>query len=195
VPRFAFVGRIEPNKGVEWFLRAAARCDAPFRVDLAGTGSEWYGDFIRRRIDELGLSARVTVHGWLSEAEVQAVYQRARAVVVPSLWHEPAGLVTLEAGASGRAVIVSRVGGIPEYADSSFALMCDPGDVEAMANHLSSLTNDWDTARTMGEAGYDTMRRRFTLNEFLARVDDVYAVARDRFAADRSSRTASSTQV
>lgn len=190
-PRFAFVGRIEPNKGVDWFLRAVKRCSLPLQVDIAGTGTEQYVDFIKRRIGELGLSEQVTMHGWLSEAEVNAVYQNAWGVVVPSLWHEPAGLVTLEAAASGRAVLASRVGGIPEYADPSFALLSDPGDVEALSRDLTSLAQNWDRAWTLGQAGFELMQNRFSFDVFLRKIDEVYALAMNSDTTLRSTPSTS----
>lgn len=186
-PRFAFVGRMEANKGVEWFLRAVARCPVPIHVDLAGTGSDEYVQFLHRRIHELDLAHQVTVHGWLSESEVNGVYRRARAVVVPSLWHEPAGLVTLEAAASGRAVLTSRVGGIPEYAHPSFSVLCEPGNVPALSEHMASLANDWDRAWSMGKAAVDLMHAEFTMNAFLTDVDRVYGIAMDRDIPSRST--------
>lgn len=176
-PHFAFVGRIEPNKGVEWFLRAVAQCSLPIHADLAGTGRDQHVEFITRRIVELGLSDQVTVHGWLTEPEVNALYRRARAVVVPSLWHEPAGLVTLEAAAAGRAVLASRVGGIPEYADPDFSLLADPGDVATLAGHLATLAQDWERAWSMGRAGRERMQAEYTLDRFLRNVDHVYSIA------------------
>ncbi len=175
-PRFVYVGRIEPNKGLDWFLRALARCPA-VRADIAGTGTDAYVAFMKRRATELGISDRVTFHGWISETEVYALYQQARAVVVPSLWHEPAGLVLLEAAACGRPVIASRVGGIPEYIAPSFALSCEPGRVGALAQHITTLADDWDQAWTMGQAGRAAARTDYSVPAFLTAVDRIYALA------------------
>jgi len=175
-PRFVYVGRIEPNKGLDWFLRALERCPEVV-ADVAGTGTETYVKFIKRRAEELGLTDRVTFHGWLSEPDVYALYRRARAVVIPSLWHEPAGLVTLEAAASARPVIASRVGGIPEYATSDFALLSDPGDVAGLADHIATLAADWERAWDMGQAGRETTQTKHAVSSFLDEVDRIYSLA------------------
>ena len=175
-PRFVFAGRIEPKKGLDWFLRALARCPG-VRADVAGSGADVYVDAMKRRADTLGLTDRVTFHGWLAEADVYALYRGARAVVFPSIYHEPAGLVTLEAAALGRAVITSRVGGIPEYAHPSFALLCEPGDVAGLAAHMTTLANDWAQAQRMGAAGVAIMKTRHAMGPFLDTVDRVYQQA------------------
>ena len=80
--------------------------------------------------------------------------REARAVVFPSVWHEPAGLITLEAAALGRPVIASAVGGIPEYATDAFALRVPPRDVDGLAHAMSQLAvtlsrpRRWDARAT-----------------------------------------------
>jgi glycosyltransferase involved in cell wall biosynthesis len=187
-PRLIYVGRIEPNKGLDWFLRALARCPTVV-ADIAGAGTDEYVAFMKRRTNELGITDRVTFHGWLSESEVYALYRRARAVVVPSLWHEPAGLVTLEAAACGRPVIASRVGGIPEYASSSFALLCEPGRVGELAEHITTLAADWETAWLMGRAGRTAATTDYTVPAFLTAVDQIYALAESERGAAPVSPT------
>lgn len=176
VPRFVYAGRLEPKKGVDWFLRALARCPS-VRADIAGTGAEQYVQFLRKRAVQLGVDDRTTFHGWLSEPELNALYRKARAVVFPSLYHEPAGLVTLEAAAIGRPVIASRVGGIPEYADPAFSLLCDAGDVATMATHIKTLAEDWTRASSMGQAGIEVMKTHHQFASFLENVDRVYQKA------------------
>ncbi len=79
---------------------AAARAGGrPGRHRRRRSGRERVG----RLAAELGQADRVVFHGWLSEREVAVLVRASRAVVFPSVWHEPAGLVTLEAAAHGRA--------------------------------------------------------------------------------------------
>jgi glycosyltransferase involved in cell wall biosynthesis len=188
-PRFLYASRLEPKKGLDWFLRALARCPT-VEADVAGTGAPDYVDFMKRRAEMLGVADRVTFHGWLSEAELYALYRGARALVFPSLYHEPAGLVTLEAAALGRPVIASRVGGIPEYAHPSFSLLCEAGDVAVLATHITTLADDWDRAWAMGQAGVTVTRTKNGVGDFIAAVDRVYAMAMAQSAPAPSLRDA-----
>jgi glycosyltransferase involved in cell wall biosynthesis len=117
---------------------------------------------------------------------VPALIQRARAVLFPSLWQEPAGLVTLESAAYGRAVIASAVGGIPEYALDDFARRVAPNDTDALVNALTDLVDDAERAEAMGRAGYGLARSRFSMKQFLDRLDALYELALE----DRILRTA-----
>jgi glycosyltransferase involved in cell wall biosynthesis len=176
-PRFVFLGRIEPKKGVDWLLRAAARVERPIRVDIAGDGNDAYVRKMQALAETLGVAGRVTFHGWLESDAVSALMQAARAVVFPSVWHEPAGLITLEAAAEGRPVIAGRVGGIPEYALEDFALLADPHDEEALAGAIEQLAGDRTRAERMGRAGRRAAQTRFAISDFVETLTEIYAQA------------------
>jgi len=144
------------------------------RLDVAGTGDEQYLDQMDHLVSDLGLEEQVTFHGWLDEDEVYALIEQARAVVVPSVWHEPAGLVTLEAAALGRPVVASEVGGIPEYATDAFSLRVPPRDTEALGEAIGHLARNAEQAEAMGRRGYDQARSKFTMEQFLEALDAFY---------------------
>lgn len=174
-PRFVFLGRLTPQKGVDWLLHAASRVDIPLRLDIAGDGPE--RPALERLAARLGVADRTTFHGWLDPDAVQHLLACARAVVVPSVWHEPAGLVTLEAAAAGRVAIASRVGGIPEYAEPLSALLVPPRDVPALAAALERLAADAARADQLGRSAQTAVRERFAMYRFLEHQDRVYAWA------------------
>jgi glycosyltransferase involved in cell wall biosynthesis len=172
VPRFLFLGRFVPHKGVLWLLRAFAEMNTPAHLDLAGDGP--LADRVRTFIDRHALGDHVTLHGWVDESAVEALIQQSRAVAFPSIWHEPAGLVSLEAAAHGRPLIGSHCGGIPEYAQPSFSLLVKPNDRPALTDALDALASDIARARQMGAAGRSMALHRFSMDRFLDRVDAVY---------------------
>ena len=175
-PRFLFLGRLVQKKGIFWLLRAFAEVDAPAILDVAGEGPE------RERAEtithELGIRDRVTFHGWVPSEEVPALMQDARAVIFPSVWHEPAGLVSLEAAAYGRPLIASRVGGIPEYAHVDHALLVPPHDTDELAHAITELVRDPDRADRLGKAGHGRAREQFAMSRFIERLHAHYRAVR-----------------
>ncbi len=171
-PRFVFLGRLVPQKGVDWFLKAAARMDAPFHLDIAGEGYERTA--LEKLAARLGIANRVTFHGWVEADQAEGLLRAARAVVFPSVWHEPAGLVSLEAAAAGRALIGGRVGGLPEYATPEYALLAPPHDVAGLAEHMTRLAEDRDLAAEMGRQGRRLAQTRFGMDHFLSDLDALY---------------------
>jgi glycosyltransferase involved in cell wall biosynthesis len=174
-PRFACVGRIVPAKGVRWLLEAMLLSKEAYHVDVVGEGYEL--DSLKRFAQVSGLADRVVFHGWLGADGVEAVIRSSRAVVFPSLWHEPAGLVTLEAAASGRAVVASRVGGIPEYALPEFALLAEPNDATGLARHLDTLARDHERATRMGIEGWTLSQSHFSMTAFLDSIEGLYRMS------------------
>lgn len=179
-PRFLFLGRLAPSKGLAWLLRTLARVDVPLHLDVAGEGD--YGAVFEERANDLGIASRVTFHGWCSPERVRTLIQQSRAVVVPSIWHEPAGLVTLEAASHGRPVAASKVGGIPEYARPEFARLVPPNDEEALGQVLRDFATDLDEARSMGARGRALATSVFALDRFLDRHEAFYHEVIERSA-------------
>jgi glycosyltransferase involved in cell wall biosynthesis len=104
----------------------------------------------------------------------------ARAVVFPSVWHEPAGLVTLEAAAHGRAVIAGRAGGIPEYAHEDFAFLAGPHDEDTLAQRITRLAENRELAAAMGRRGMRHAQSRFSMDTFLDQLHAHYTAVINR---------------
>ena len=80
------------------------------------------------------------VYGKLDNWEYDRVYRKIRAVIVPSIWHEPLPYVVAEAILRGRIVIASRVGGIPEQTEGCKGVfLLKPGDYEELALTMESI--------------------------------------------------------
>lgn len=173
VPRFVFLGRITPEKGLSWLLTAIARVSVPIHLDVAGQGNQ--AAQIQQQIKTLELHDRVSLHGWLNEAQTEQLIAQARAVVYPSIWHEPGGTVAFEAMAQSRALVMSRVGGMPEVVQAGVnGLLVEPNDVEQLARSIEQLANDWQMAKQLGERGRSLAIERFSLDQHLAQLMQIY---------------------
>ena len=156
----AAVGRLIEVKGLHVLAEAAERILAgrpKVHVAIAGYGP------MRARIEEIVArsSARDRVHlaGTLEHGEVAQLLAESDLFVNPGVVDsrgraEGLGITTLEAMASGLAVVGSRVGGIPEtMVDGVTGLLVPPGDVGALAGAVGRLLDDEAMRRRMGEAG------------------------------------------
>lgn len=175
-PRFLFLGRIVPEKGLAPLLRALTAVAPSVVLDVAGDG--YQKPAMETLCSRLGLDDRVTFHGWVGPDRAHELMTNARAVVFPSLWNEPAGLITLEAAAAGRAVIASRAGGIPEYASDEYALLLRPGRTAALAGAISHLATHYDDAVELGQCGRRTVAEQFDMDSFLSGLDAIYNTVR-----------------
>jgi glycosyltransferase involved in cell wall biosynthesis len=97
-------------------------------------------------------------------------------VVFPSLWPEPAGLVTLEAYAHYRPIIASGVGGIPEYVqDGKTGILVPANHIQKLADAINQLATNYHQSRAMGEQGQAWFQQEFTLDIHIQRLETIYA--------------------
>ena len=145
-----FFGRLVPQKGIRTFLEAAARLP---RVPCKVLGGGPLEAEVRARIAERNLN-HVTCLGHCEGDALWKTVRHARAVVVPSEWYEPFGLVILEAMAASRPVIATTLAGPGEIVtDGEDGLLVPPRDPEALAQAMERLWSDAALARELGQRG------------------------------------------
>ena len=133
---------------------------------------------LRTRAEELGLGARVVFLPDLAHACAQGVIREAELFVLPSRY-EPFGIVLLEAGVHGVAVVASRVGGVPEIIpDDRFGRLVPPGDPGALAQVLGDLLAHPDAARRLARNLERRVHRHFTWRRAAARYLELAGLAR-----------------
>jgi glycosyltransferase involved in cell wall biosynthesis len=177
-PRFVFLGRVESNKGVDWLLEAAAAAASRPHIDVVGDGARL--PEARERAARLGIGSQVSFHGWLPGPDALDVLRRARALVLPSLWHEPGAAVAVEAMAAGRAVIMSGVGGMTEIVpEGRNGILVEPNDVAGLAAALDRLANDLDLACRMGAEGRELVEAEYALPVHMDRLSRLYTRAQE----------------
>jgi glycosyltransferase involved in cell wall biosynthesis len=97
-------------------------------------------------------------------AAVMHAWRRSLFGVVPSIWHEPFGIVLLEAMSAGRAVVASRTGAISDIVvDGETGLLVPPGDAVALSLAMRRLIEDDALRKRLGAAA------RHRLEQFSAR--------------------------
>ena len=176
-PTFIFLGRLVPGKGIRTIIHAAPMTSPEVRFKILGSGPEKKS--LVQLAEQLGVAERFTWIDWVSsEEEVIKHIGAATAVLFPSIWQEPAGLVLLEAAAAGRPVIASKVGGIPEYAEKlQHAVLVAPGDPKMLASAIASLIDDAELARRLGqEGGNQIAGGTLSMESHLQELEEIYLV-------------------
>lgn len=164
---FYFIGRIEREKGVLDAVAAAARAGVTIR--LIGDGPE--------RADVERDFPQVQIDGWSSREAIGERIADARALVMPSRYPEPFGLVAVEASRSGLPVILSRKSFLAEeFGAQGLGFGCDTADVSAFAAQLRALADmPADGVRAISERAFGAgVAIATTPFEWCDRLIDIY---------------------
>ena len=162
------VGRFRSEKGHAVLLESlpvvARRVNRPLHAVLVGDGP--LADKIAAKAFSL-TSCRVHVVG--HQEDVALWYALADVVVVPSL-REAFGLSVVEAMASGKPVVASAVGAIPELISSGrTGLLAPPGDAIRLAGEITKVLSDASLAGSLAVAGRREYCARFTVEHMAER--------------------------
>lgn len=155
------VGRLCPAKAQVLLVEAIAPLvgkHPSLELVLIGDGED--RAMIEDRIAALGLQPHVTLAGWGTGEEVRQAIAGARLFALPS-FAEGLPIVLMESLAMGRAVITTRITGIPELVDEKCGWIVEAGDVPALTNAVKAGLNATDDELiAMGAIG----RRRVVKN-------------------------------
>jgi len=183
-PLFVFVGRLDPEKGVDVLLRAFTLLReraSSARLRIVGRGP------LRASLEalagRLSLSGAVSFAGWRDPAGVEEELAPAWAAVVPSRWAEPFGLVAVEAMVRGVPAIVTHHGGLAETVEHGVSgLHVPPENVAALAKALDAVATatTFPTHRLEPHV-VDRIRARHAMTLHVRRL-------RERFEAVRGAR-------
>jgi glycosyltransferase involved in cell wall biosynthesis len=172
------LGRLVEKKGFSYLVDAAARVPG-LHVALAGEG-DLRTELAARTATA---SAPVRLVGALDRASVAAALAAADIVVVPSVVDRAGNVdglpnVLLEAMAAGRAVIASRVAGIPDVVtDGVDGILVEEKDVAGLAAALARLAGDPALRQRLGAAARAMVTRGLSWDQAARTFEESYAAA------------------
>ena len=177
-PMVAYIGRLEEAKGMRLLLAAWDRYlsssrDPGLRLVIAGAGS------LDREV-AVWASARPSVEmlGLIPPDRVRELMSRARAVLVPSVWEEPFGLVVVEAMAAGTPAIAAGHGSFTELVTpGADGVLFPPGDADALAGAVADVEAHPDKFESYGRRARETYEQQFNPDHSLKRLLDIYSFA------------------
>ena len=150
---FLFSGRLTPEKGAEELLEAFAQvADRIPHAKLVVAGAFFFNSNIKspfeQKLYDLAsqpqVEGKIVFTGFVDYNDMPALYGMADVCVLPSIWDDPAPLAVIESLVSGKPLVTTRSGGIPEYANDSCAIILERDSqlVEHLAQAMVELANE-----------------------------------------------------
>jgi glycosyltransferase involved in cell wall biosynthesis len=172
---FVFVGRVGIEKGADLACRAAREAGVPLRI----IGDGPIRSELQRTYPEF------TFSGWCSREMLTSLAKRARALIMPSRYPEPFGLVAVEALWAGVPVVVTdRALLAPEIEASESGVSFDAQDIRALVAALDRLARDDGLVARMSERAFASTGWMATTPETWT--DALLCLYRERLCEDRN---------
>ncbi len=149
--RFAYLGRLVPEKGVSVLIRACAELASTgrkFAMTIVGDGPE--RPPLEALTKDLGLTAQVTFVGAKQGDDLAKTLNGAAAIVMTPIWEEVSPMVAIEQMTQSRLLIASDIGGLGEMVGDA-GLKFPPGDFHALSKLLARVVDDPPFAVALGQ--------------------------------------------
>lgn len=171
----AIVALLEKRKGHIYALSALEHLresgrDMPCLI-IEGSGPE--AEELKKYVADKGLAGHVRFIG--TEKNVFNLMNAVDCIILPSISNEDFPNVVLEAMGLGKAVIATRIAGIPEQIEHmKTGILVDPQDPVAIAESIGALMADRGLAGSLGESARAAFAAEFTAKQAVARYCDLY---------------------
>jgi glycosyltransferase involved in cell wall biosynthesis len=179
------VGRLEPIKRVDRFLRVANLIEQPKGTRFLIVGDGALREDLQRSPKAVQLGDRLVWTG--IRDDMPDVYFATDVLAVTSD-NEGTAVGAIEAHAAGVPVVSTRVGGMASVvADGETGILCQPDDERGLAVALQRILLDHELRRRFGQMGSQHARSELSLDRLIENIDELYrrllAETRDREVA------------
>ncbi|MGL5941275.1 MAG: glycosyltransferase family 4 protein [Waterburya sp.] len=214
-PKFLFVGRISPEKGVHDLIDAFIKVTEKYpKATLTIIGAHiivakkllfdlqpepevqaleryYYVNYLEyvKSLVPAHLASQIIFLGSLPQEELLPYYQAADVVINPSL-SEAFGMSLVEAMATETPVVATKIGGMTEIVDHQVnGLLTEPGDTQELAEAMLNIVSNPEQAHLMGKAGRKKVLQHYSWEQIAKNLNSRYAAVGARFKSDVSKKT------
>lgn len=169
--RYLYVGRLSTEKGVTNMLDAFNHPKLRnYKLTIVGDGP--YMSLVQNAVAN---NSNIEYLGKLSLADTYLLMSKSKALVFPSIWHEPFGRTVVESFAVGTPVIGSKLGGVTELIQDGYnGYLFDPYNIDSIVDSIIKidLCSEYDILRANAKKSYE---ERFTAEINYQHVIKIYS--------------------
>ncbi|MBE9209859.1 glycosyltransferase family 4 protein [Nostoc sp. LEGE 06077] len=157
-----FVGRLSEEKGVSVLINAYIHNNISTPLKIVGDGP--LRQVFQKQVQQAGYANLIEFLGYQDKSIVMELMQKAKLLILPSIWYEGFPLTIVEAFASSLPVIVSQLGSMAEIVEDQISgLHFEAGNSQDLAtkiqwaiNHPEFMNNCGNNARFIYESKYSS---------------------------------------
>lgn len=168
-----FFGRLAEGKGIDVLIKAMKHVNSDIKLKIVGDGN--YEDVMKRLSNDLNLDERIEFLGYKSGEELNSLINKAKIVLVPSIWYENCPMVILEAFARKKFVVATNIGAIPEFVkDNETGALFNLNDEKDLAQKVNDNYYDDSKIVKIGNSAYDYVKKYHNKEYYLENILDIY---------------------
>ena len=187
--RLLAYGRMVREKGFDLLIDAFGEIikhHPETRLTLAGDGPARCD--LERLTAHHGLKKEIEFTGWIEHNKIFELVDKSTAVIIPSRWREPFGLVAVEAALMKRPVVAAKTAGLAEVVkDEITGLLFDNNNSKELARAILRLLSDPNLTIRLGQNGCEFAQRNFSMKNFIENYDHLYQNIVNRKAHEKTS--------
>jgi len=176
--RFAYVGRLVTEKGVNVLIEAARILrdrGCQFEVLIIGDGPE------RQALEAQASSQQVNAHvrflGFLFGSSLEQALSGVSALIMPSICEDAAPFSALEQMMKSRLIVGSKIGGLAEEIGEA-GLTFPAGSAPGLADQMQKVTEQPELISLLGKQAHDRALQSYTLERMISEYRDLLLVGK-----------------
>jgi len=173
-----YIGRLSKEKGIEYLIKAMPRIQEEIplaKLVIIGTGPEEKN--LEKLVSHIEADRGITFTGWVNNSNLIKHIQNAEVVIVPSYWAENFPIVTLEAMANGRPIVISNIFGLSERIENDdVGLLFEAGNSKDLANKIIYLLSNFELVKTMSKKARAKIDEKYSAEIHYADIMKIYEV-------------------
>jgi glycosyltransferase involved in cell wall biosynthesis len=171
-----FAAELNEHKGAVVLLNSWSKiCKKHPNITLYIAGDGTAKEFLEQYAITSGIGSQVVFTGWLSQNELNEYLTSECIFIMPSMLGEAFGLIAAEASMAGAAVIVSRIGALPEIVEDRVSgLVVTPGDTTSLSQAIEELLNDEELRKKFGIAAKKRAQTLFSMKNSVDEYEKTY---------------------
>jgi len=171
-----YIGSLSKEKGIEYLINAMPRIQEEIpnaKLVIVGTGPE--KEKLEKLAAQIGADQGLTFTGWVNDSDIIKHIQNAEVVIVPSYWAENFPIVTLEAMANGRPIIVSDIFGLSERIENNdVGFLFEAGNSKDLADNVIDLLSNFKLVTIMSRNERKKVEDLYSAEKHYEKIMNIY---------------------
>ena len=164
-----YFGRITPEKGVEYIIKAYEKLDINHKLKIVGDDTTEEAQRLKKYVKDKKIK-NVEFLGFKLGKELDLIISKSRFVLVPSIWYENLPNTILESFAYGKPVIATKIGSLTETIENGKnGFLFEIENIDQIVDNILKM-DDEKLVIELGKNNLDAIEERYSVQKHYSRL-------------------------